>query len=206
MLWIGDLDRAERSVDLLLDHAARHALSYWRDFGLTYRAILVMKRGDADRGLRLLRAVFDERGQPLFIASYLMVLCEMAQGLGAAGQITDGLAVVERAIERAERDELRWLIPELLRVKGELVLLRGGFDAAVAAEDQFRQALDWARPQGGLAWELRAASSLARLMQDQGRSADALTLLQPVYDRFTEGFDTLDLKTARTLIDDLKRP
>jgi predicted ATPase/DNA-binding winged helix-turn-helix (wHTH) protein len=206
VLWIGDLDRAERCVDLLLDHAARHALSYWRDFGLSYRAIVLMKREDADRGLRLLRAIFDERGEPMFIASYLMVLCEMAQGFGAAGQAADGLTVVERAIERSERDEVRWLIAELLRVKGELVLLRGGFDAAAVAEDQFRQALDWARRQGALAWELRAATSLARLMQVQGRSAAAMTLLQPVYDRFTEGFETADLKAARALIDALGAP
>jgi predicted ATPase/DNA-binding winged helix-turn-helix (wHTH) protein len=206
VLWIGDLDRTERYLDLLLDRAARHALPYWRDFGLTYQAILVMKRGDVDRGLRLLRAVFDIQGEPMFIASYLMVLCEMAEGLGAAGQFTDGLTVVERAIERSERDEVRWLIAELLRVKGELVLVRGGIGAAAAAEDLFRQALDWARRQGALAWELRAATSLARLMQAQGRSADAMALLQPVYDRFTEGFETADLKAARALIDALSAP
>jgi predicted ATPase len=74
----------------------------------------------------------------------------------------------------------------------------------MAAEDRFRQALDWARRQGALSLELRAASSLARLLRDQGRSANAKALLQPVYDRFTEGFGTADLMAARTLIDALQ--
>jgi predicted ATPase len=90
----------------------------------------------------------------------------------------------------------------LLRVKGELLLLRGTQEAEAAAEDHFRQALDWARRQGALSFELRAATSLARLLRNQGRSAaDATALLQPVYDRFTEGFDTADLKTAKALLD-----
>jgi predicted ATPase len=89
----------------------------------------------------------------------------------------------------------------MLRIKGELLLLQSGSTAAAAAENQFRQALDWAARQGALSWELRAAMSLAGLLRDQGRSADAKTLLQPVYDRFTEGFDTADLKKAKLLLD-----
>jgi hypothetical protein len=77
-------------------------------------------------------------------------------------------------------------------------------EAAAAAEDQFRQALDWARRQGALSWELRVATSLARLLRDGARSADATALLQPVYDRFTEGFDTADLKAAKALLDALQ--
>ena len=72
--------------------------------------------------------------------------------------------------------------------------------AAGLAEDLFGQALDRARRQGALSWELRAATSLARLLRDQGRSDDATTVLQPVYDRFTEGFGTADLTSARTLL------
>jgi predicted ATPase len=66
-----------------------------------------------------------------------------------------------------------------------------------------RSSPDWARQQGALAWELRAATSLARLLHGQGRSIDAKGILQPVYDRFTEGFDTADLKSARVLLDTL---
>jgi predicted ATPase len=82
--------------------------------------------------------------------------------------------------------------------------LQGASDAEAAAQDLFRQALDLTRQQGALSWELRASTSLARLLRDQGRFADALASLQPVYDRFTEGFGTADLAAARTLIDALQ--
>jgi predicted ATPase len=92
---------------------------------------------------------------------------------------------------------------ELMRVRGELLQLQVAPGAAAVAEDHFRQALDWARRQGALSWELRAAMSLARLLGDQGRPADAIACLQPVYDRFTEGFGTADLVTAKRLLDEL---
>jgi predicted ATPase len=94
-------------------------------------------------------------------------------------------------------------MPELRRVRGELLLLQGAQGAGQTAEDHFRQALDCARRQGALSWELRAATSLARLLRDQGRPADVMALLQPVYNRFTERFDTADLKTAKSLLDAL---
>ncbi len=71
------------------------------------------------------------------------------------------------------------------------------------SEELFRQALDVARQQGALSWELRAAISLARLLHDQGRQADAVGCLQPIYDRFTEGFDTADLIAAKHLLNGL---
>jgi predicted ATPase len=76
-------------------------------------------------------------------------------------------------------------------------------DAAAAAGDHFRQAVDWARRQGALSWELRAATSLARMWRDQGRSQEARELLAPVYDRFAEGFESTDLKVAKAMLDGL---
>jgi predicted ATPase len=110
------------------------------------------------------------------------------------------MAMVERGIDRSQRG---WLAPELLRIKGELLLLRRA-TGTTEAEDIFRQALDEARRQETLSWALRAATSLARLLRDRGRPADAIPCLQPVYDRFTEGFDTADLKTAKAVLDDLR--
>jgi len=89
----------------------------------------------------------------------------------------------------------------LLRVEGELFLLQGAPEAATAAEGHFREALGWARRQGALSWELRAATSLGRLLRDQNRSIEAIALLEPIHNRFTEGFDTADLKAATALID-----
>jgi predicted ATPase len=107
----------------------------------------------------------------------------MAEALGRAGQIVDGLVTIEEAIERSEHAEEHWVMSEVLRVKGELLRLQ----TRPAAEDHFCQALDWARRQGALSWELRAVTNLARLLRDKSRAADAMALLQPVYDRFTEG-------------------
>jgi predicted ATPase len=121
-----------------------------------------------------------------------------------AGQIADVLPGLEEAMVRSEVTEERWLIAELLRVKGETLLWRGGSEAAAAeAESHFRRALDLARQQGALSWELRAATSLARLWRDQDRPKEAHDLLAPVYDRFTEGFATADLREANALIDTL---
>lgn len=199
-LFRGDLAAAEHYVENLLDHSARHALARWRVWSQSLQGVLAIQRGEFGTGLRLLRAGFEEpgaaEGPRLF--SFLV-----AEALGRAGQITDGLAAIEEAIGRSERSGERWATAELLRVKGELLLLQGAPGAAAAAEDHFRQALDWARRQGALSWELRAATSLARLLSDQGHSTDATALLQPVYDRFTEGFATADLKAAKALIDDL---
>src|ERR1700733_12973377 len=80
--------------------------------------------------------------------------------------------------------------PSLLRLKGELALLQGTLAAAETAKDFVRQVLDEAHRQGALSWELRAAASVARLLRKQGHSDDAVAVLQPIYDRFTEGFGT----------------
>jgi predicted ATPase len=125
----------------------------------------------------------------------------VGEGLGHAGQIAQGFEAIDEALARSERNEDRWCVAELLRIKGELLLLQGVSGAAAAAEDHYQQALGWARRQGAFSWELRAATSLARLWRDQNRSTEAIALLAPVYDRFTEGFETDDLKAAKALID-----
>jgi predicted ATPase len=204
-LWVGDLTAAERYVGMLLDHSTRHALPAWGAVGLCYQGVLLIGRGDISGGLRLLRTGLDEAGEGLYVVNHVMFLGKMAEALGRAGRIADALATMERAIERSEHNEERWLIAELLRIKGDLLLLQAPQATGLMAEDHFRQALDWARQQGALSWELRAATSLARLMRDQGHSADAAALLQPVYDRFTEGVDTADLKAAKALLDEVAR-
>jgi predicted ATPase len=126
-------------------------------------------------------------------------LVELAEALTHAGRIADGLAVVEAGMEQSE---VGWLTPELLRLKGELLLLRRTSAGAETAERLFRQALDGARRQEMLSWELRAATSLARLLRHRGRPAETIACLQPVYDRFTEGFGTNDLVAAKQILDE----
>jgi predicted ATPase len=199
-LLVGDLAAAEHYVRMLLDHSTRRALALWQAWGRSYQGVLVIKRGDSATGLRLLRAGLNELREAKFAALQLVTFL-MAEALARAGQIVDGLAMIEEAIARSEHTEERWLIAELLRVKGELFLLQGAPEAATAAEGHFREALGWARRQGALSWELRAATSLGRLLRDQNRSIEAIALLEPIYNRFTEGFDTADLKAATALID-----
>ena len=148
------------------------------------------------------RAGFDDLGNHSSVVVRLVGLL-IAEGFSRAGLIVDGLAAVEETLAWTQRSEEQWLMAELLRVRGDLLLLQNP-PATAAAKDHFRQALDWARRQGALSWELRAATSPARLLLDRGRSTEAMAVLQPVYDRFTEGFDTADLKTAKALIDALE--
>jgi tetratricopeptide (TPR) repeat protein len=202
-LLIGDLVTAEHYVEILLDYSTRYASPLFRDLGRCFQVLLLIKRGGSASRLSILLADFGEAVVGVDRRFYAMFLGQMAHALARAGRATEGLAAVEPAIDRASRFEEGWLLGELLRVKGELSLLQAEEGATPMAEDCFRQALDSARRQGALSWELRAATSLARLWRDQNRRAEALTLLQPVYDRFTEGFDTADLIEARLLLDGL---
>ena len=105
-----------------------------------------------------------------------------------------------------EQSEVGWLTPELLRLKGELLLLQGTSAGAETAENLFRRAVDGARQQEMLSWELRAATSLARLLRHRGRPAETVACLQPVYNRFTEGFGTNDLIAAKQILDEANDP
>jgi predicted ATPase len=201
-LLTGDLAAAERYGTMLLDHSRRHALALWRACGRSFQGVLVIQHGDVITGLRLLRAGFDEFGEA-GAAVLRLIAFLMAEALGRAGQSAEGLAAIDEAIARSERTEEHWAMAELVRVKGELLLLQGAPGAAAAAEDHFRQALDWARQQGALSWELRAATSLARLLRDRDRIDEARDLLAPIYQRFTEGFGTADLLTAKRLLNEL---
>jgi predicted ATPase len=184
-----------------MDHATRHGLARWRAYAHGYQGALLIKRGDIAAGLQLLRASFDQLGglATLHYRDFLM-----PEALCTAGEIAEGLATVDEAITRTEETEEYVFMADLLRIRGELLLLQRAPEAAPEAEDHFRQALDWARRQGALSWELRAATSLARLLRDQSRSAEAIQLLQLVYDRFTEGFETADIRAAKLLIDVLR--
>jgi predicted ATPase/DNA-binding winged helix-turn-helix (wHTH) protein len=202
-LWVGDLDLAERYIAHLLETARRHELTLWNAVGRAHRGVHLIKRGDLRAGLPELRAAFEEcRVVP---AGYrvLMFIAELPEALGRAGQVSEALATVDEAIGRADRTADGWIMGELLRVKGELLRLNDAPGSEAWAEEWFRQALQLASTQEALSWELRAATSLAMLHRARRRSGDAIACLQPVYDRFTEGFATADLTAAKGLLDEL---
>jgi predicted ATPase len=204
-LWVGDLATAECCIGLLLDYSEQHGLVLWRLRGRGLKGILMNKTGETAAGLLLLGATLEElRRTPKYAGPhYAAFLGTFAEALAGAGRGAEGLVAINEALDISARTEVRVSVPELLRVKGELLLSEGGSSAAAAAEHRFRQALQLARQQNSLSWELRAATSLARLWRDQQQVAEGRKLLRSVYERFSEGFGTADLRAAKSLLEQL---
>jgi predicted ATPase len=123
----------------------------------------------------------------------------LAQGLAATGRFAAGAALIEETIRAVEAKGDDCYMPELLRLKGGLLLSTLPPDRE-GAEQRLTQSLEWSRRQGARAWELRTAVDLAAMLVADGRSADARQLLQPLLDGFAEGSDTADLKAAERLL------
>ena len=131
----------------------------------------------------------------------------LAEAQGQAGQAEDGLATVAEALALVEQTEERTYEAELYRLKGELTLRSqaAGQQSNVEADPEacFQKAIEFARHQQAKSLELRAATSLARLWQEQDKQAEARQLLSDIYNWFTEGFDTKDLQEAKALLEEL---
>jgi predicted ATPase len=127
----------------------------------------------------------------------------LAEALAQTGGIDNALHLLDEATAQVERPgwEERYFYAEILRLKGWMLSLKGDLEAA---ERNFMTSLTWARRQQAKSWELRTSISLARLWQSQGRRQEAYDLLAPVYDWFTEGFDTKDLQEAKSLLAELR--
>jgi predicted ATPase len=127
----------------------------------------------------------------------------LAETYAKVGQSEAGLRTVAQALARVDATEERSYEAELYRLRGELTLQVPGRNLELEAEAAFQKALKIARRQEAKSWELRAATSLARLWQQQGKRAEAHRMLSDVYNWFTEGFDTKDLQEAKALLDEL---
>jgi hypothetical protein len=203
-MLMGDLALAEHYIRLALEHA-RKVRSYKTDLWVSnLEAALLTKRGEFARGLPgLHQALVSHNVGAVYCRGQF--ICIRAVGLGDTGQVAAGLSIIDDALRESEATEVRWFVPEYWRIRGDLLLSGGnGPEVFADAERCYSQSLDWARRQGALSWELRTATSLARLRKQQGRAAESVDILQPVYGRFTEGFDTADLLTARDLLEDLQ--
>jgi predicted ATPase len=126
----------------------------------------------------------------------------LATAYAELGQFDNAWRSIDEAMRAVEATKERWWEAEVNRIAGEVALMSPEPDAA-KAEAYFERALAVARQQQAKSWELRAAMSMARLWRDQSKQQQALDLLAPVYGWFTEGFDTVDLKQAKVLIDGL---
>jgi predicted ATPase len=167
-----------------------------------FSGIALIRKGQVAEGIALFKRgmAFWERSGARQNTPYLKSV--LAEGMAQLGDRSGALALVDEAVAQVERPgwEERWYYAETLRIKGWLLALQG--DSAVA-ERSYIASLDWARQQQAKSWELRTATSYARLLCAQGRVREAHDLLAPVYAWFTEGFATKDLKDAKALLVEL---
>lgn len=201
----GDFETAETTISRMLTVATSLNARFWMTAGRFLEGKLMVERGEFAEGLAALREAFVTCDQTGWRMSYPEFTGSLAVAPVGLGRLIEADEAVNRAIARAggREDGQQWYVPELLRIKGEVLLKQSSNQAVQAAESCFDQAAEMAREQGALFWELRAALSAARLRVSQKNRVGAAHVLQPVYNRFTEGFDTTDLKQARLLLDAL---
>ena len=189
-------------ADAVIRLATEQGFPHWRAQGAVLRGWALVQQGQAQEGIAQMpqslvayRVTGEEILQP-----YLLAL--LAQAYGMMRQPEAGLAELAEALALVDKTGVRFWEAELYRLKGAC-LLQQHSDNQAEAETCFHHAIAIAQNQQAKSFELRAATSLARLWQQQGKRQDAHDLLAPVYHWFTEGFDTADLKEAKALLDEL---
>jgi predicted ATPase len=191
-----------QSAEKVAAISAEQGFAMWSPVGNIMRGWSLGLVGQAAEGLPLMLKGIDDvsaTGCNILIPLFLMVL---AQVYGTAGQPQEGLKQLVKAAKLVETTREGWAEAEMHRIRGTLLL---SIHDQAAAEDSFHKALAVAQRQNAKFWELRAAMSMARLWRDHGKRDEARDLLAPVYGWFTEGFDTLDLKEAKALLEELAK-
>jgi predicted ATPase/DNA-binding winged helix-turn-helix (wHTH) protein len=202
-LYIGDHQAAERHLSRLLEHLEQNAIVVWRSRADFLHGMLMIERGDPSGADQMANSLMQLRAAG-FLLRRSYYLCALARGQALAGRYFEAHATIDDALAWCKQTGERWFLPEALRLKGELLRTEGSGTAAREAENLYRQAMNGARRQNALAWELRSATSLAELCVDLGRHEEAAELLESVLLRFTEGFETADLRKACHLISRLR--
>jgi predicted ATPase len=202
LIHCGNYAAASMQTNELAELADEKGSPFWLAFGGMNRGCLSALTGKPSDGVQMLTIGIDAHrstGARHFLPWYLSILsCAYSE----LGQFDDAWRCIGEAMTAVETTKERWCEAEVHRMAGETTLLAPEPDAA-AAETYFGRALAVARQQQAKSWELRAAMSMARLWRDQDKRQQARELLAPVYGWFTEGFDTLDLKAAKSLLDEL---
>jgi predicted ATPase/DNA-binding winged helix-turn-helix (wHTH) protein len=203
----GDFATAEWEIARIIEVATGSNARLWGTVGHFLKGKLLVERGEFAQGLLVLRDAFETCGRTGWRLSYEEFKGALALAFAGTGRLDEALVAVDDAMaaDREGADGHGWYAPELLRIKGEVLLQQATEQSALAAEDCLNRAAQMAREQGALFWELRVALSAARLRVSQGRQHEARALLAAVYDRFTEGFGTADMKAARILLEALPR-
>ena len=205
--WRREPHAVQPLTEAILTHGEEQGSSYWEGWGRIQHGWVFVDRGEGQAGIAQFQkgwSLYEATGAR-WVRSY--VLASLAEAYRQVGQFADGLTAVSDALAHVEATQERFYEAELYRLQGELTLQKpkaGSQQSKVEeeAETCFHTAVAIARKQQAKSWELRAATSLARLWQGQGKTQEAHDLLAPVYNWFTEGFDTADLKDAKALLDE----
>jgi predicted ATPase len=198
----GSVERARELAERLIEYAARFALYPFHAVGTALKAELAIARGEVETGVGLLRQALGNLHSEQHNILYTVFSGALAEGLRKAGRSDEALVVVNGAIDQAISSGAALELSELLRLKAE-VLAAGTQASRAAAVDVLKQSLRVAQEQTALAYQLRSATTLARLLSDEGHRDRAREILAPVYERFTEGFETPDLRVAHAVLKDL---
>jgi predicted ATPase len=198
----GDWGDSARSAQEAIGLSRQYGFSYWLAMGTIYYGYALFKQGQKEEGIRILReglaaesATGAEVGRPYFLTL-------LAEALAEVGRFDEGMAVIDSSLALVTDTSERFAHSDICRVKGEL-LLAGRQEWPEPAEDYLRQAVESARIRRAKSIELRAVISLSRFLQNRGRKDEARQMLSEICGWFTEGGDTTDLKTARTLLSDM---
>jgi predicted ATPase len=198
-----DYAAAIAQVDELIALADDRGAPYWKATGTVLRGSLLAVSGKASdavlaisSGIIALRSTGATLYEPFHLSN-------LAKAYADLGQLDDARRCIDDAIEKVESSKEKWCEAEVHRMAGEIALKSPAPDTE-KAERYFDRALAGARQQQAKWWELRAAISMARLWRDQGKSQQARELLAPIYGWFTEGFDMVDLRDAKALLDELE--
>jgi tetratricopeptide (TPR) repeat protein len=201
LLWTGDLPRASDLFERLIAHAGRYSLAPYRAVGIALKGELAIARDEPEAGLDLLRSALATLRAQQFNVLIPSFIGALAEGLRKAGQFEEALFTINGAIARATDSGVEFYLSELLRIKSQILAAQHDREAAMNC---LTEALTVARAQSALAWELRSTMVLARMLCEGGQRDHARHTLALVYDRFTEGFETADLKLAGALLEDLR--
>jgi hypothetical protein len=199
-LWVGDLDTAEEHIDWFIARAETHSLGPYHAVGRGYKGQLAVLRGDTARGIENLQSALVDLHAVRYELLTTAFSISLVEGLAALRRFDEAIKLVDEAMRMVEDNGDASYMPELLRVKGNVLLDMGLHDYAEAS---LIQALELSRRQAALAWELRSAIGLAARWSADGQRARARDLLKPIFDRFSEGLGTVDLKAADQLLTSL---
>ncbi|TAX43825.1 LuxR family transcriptional regulator [Rhizobium leguminosarum] len=182
----------------LIAHAMQHGLKPFYAVGLCVRGSLASRSGSPAEGIEALRSGLRQMQEASYLLFYPFFMCELAAALQADGRFDEALVEIDVAQKFSADKSYRWIIPELLRKKGEIIAAQGANESSPVK--LFQEAGQTASSQGGLYWELTAGMSHVEYLASRGERRAAQKILLPIYERFSEGFFTPRLLQAKILL------